>query len=81
MSKDRNCMGNMNMPMYQQGMPMMPIAQTYPMNYQNSYNIENQMINNIQQKLMELDDRVSKLEEKNTTNYPNKYNSSNYYML
>lgn len=81
MSKDRNCMGNMNMQMYPQSIPMMPIAQTYPMNYQNSYNIENQMLNSIQQKLMELEDRVSKLEEKNTTNYPNKYNSSNYYML
>lgn len=81
MSKDRNCMGNVNMSMYQPGIPVMPMAQTYPMNYQNSYNMENQTINAIQQKLMELEERVSKLEEKNTTTYPNKYNASNYYML
>jgi hypothetical protein len=81
MSKDRNCMGNVNMPMYQPGIPVMPLAQTYPMNYQNSYNMENQAINAIQQKIMELEERVSKLEEKSTTSYPNKYNSSNYYML
>lgn len=81
MSKDRNCMGNINMPMYQTGIPMMPMTQAYPINYQNSYNMETQTINNIQQKLMELEERVSKLEEKNPTTYPNKYNSSNYYML
>ncbi len=86
MKKDRNCMGNnMGIPMYQQAMPVMPMPQafptTYPTAYQNNYSNVEQQLTLIQQQINMLEDRVNKLEGKNNTNYSNKYNDSNYYML
>lgn len=85
MKKDRNCMGNnMGAQMYPNAIPMMPIPQTfptpYPTTYQNNYNNMEQY-NTLQQQINMLDERVSKLEGKNTQNYSTKYNDSNYYML
>lgn len=87
MKKDRNCMGgNMGAQMYPVGMPMMPMPQTYPNMYptayqNNNYNSIDQQLNIMQQQINMLEERVNKLEGKNTTNYSNKYNDSNYYML
>ena len=86
MKKDRNCMGgNMSMPMYQQGIPVMPMPQPIPTPYQNyqtnNYGGIEQQITMLQQQVNMLEERVNKLEGKNTSNYSNKYNDSNYYML
>ena len=94
MKKERNCMGNnIGVPMYQPAMPAMPMPQTfptayptaypttYPNTYQNSYSNVDQQLSFMQQQISMLDERVSKLEGKNNSNYSNKYNDSNYYML
>ncbi len=91
MKKERNCSGNMQMPMYGVGMPvpmppappvMMPYAtQTTSTSYGSTYNNMEQQMNNMQQQINMLENRVSKLEGKTSTNYTNNYNDSNYYML
>ena len=80
MKDKRNC--NMPYPMYQP--PMMVPPYGYPMNMNgNSQDVMSQ-INNLEQQINLLDQRVSRLESLNTgnttTNY-NKYNDSNYYMV
>ena len=73
MKDKRNC--NQAYPMYNTPMMMPPI----PNIYQNTYDI-----NNIDQRLNMLEERVSRLEKlvsNSTNNNYNKYNDSNYYMV
>ena len=85
MKKDRNCMGNnIGIPMYQQAIPAMPMPQAFPTTYpvyQSNYSGVEQQLTLMQQQINMLENRVNKLEGKNNTNYSNKYNDSNYYML
>ena len=71
MKKDRNC--NMPYPMYPNYMPNYnPMIQPFPMNN----NIEDQ-INMINNKLSNLERRISNLESINTNNY----NNTGYQMM
>jgi len=85
MRKERNC--GMPYPVYQGGMmPAMPSMMPTPQPigpYMTSPNTIEQQLNTMQEQINNLDARLSKLEgtTKNTTNYTNKYNDSNYYML
>ena len=74
MKDKRNCNGAY--PMY--GMPMVP-QMPIPTPYQNTYDI-----NNIDQRLNMLEERINRLEKlvsSNNNNNYNKYNDSNYYMV
>ena len=91
MKDKRNCNSNMNYQVYPQPMmvpPMgMPNCQPFP-NYNGGItsNTFGEQINNLEQQLNLLDQRVTRLERQymnnmsNNSNY-NKYNDSNYYMV
>lgn len=91
MKKNRNCGAGMypayNGPMPIMGMPSpimtgQPINPNYQTMYNQPYNNIEQKINSMEQQINSLENRVSRLESKpNTSNYSNKYNDSNYYML
>ncbi len=88
MKKERNCGGNIGMPMYQNNMPMMMPPQPLPTpnmmysaGYSTSYNNIEEQINNMQQQINMLENRINKLEGKSSNNYSTKYSESNYYML
>ena len=82
MKDKRNC-NNQSYPVYTQPMIVPPMG--YPINYQyppNLQNIQDQQLNNIEQQINILDQRITRLEKaNNNSNSYNKYNDSNYYMV
>ena len=77
MKKDRNCGGNMMMgQMYQQ--PIMPVAPVMPMNYNNNYNNYNQSID---QRLDNIEKRLSIIEANLNQSINTGFNGANYQIL